>query len=162
MVNEESGTILESMSKDDIESYLEQITPVNPVVTSNDSNHIIDVQPPQAAMPIVAPAQDSVDDDFEVARQNLKDLAEKGKDVIEDLILLAKQSDQPRAYEVLATTFNTLAGINKDMMELHIKKADTRKKNGTPPQSNQTNIQNNFFGSTADLQKMLKQMPSEE
>lgn len=149
------------MSKTDIEDFIGQINAVNPIVTDNQSNHVITVQEKEL-QEIVVETKDEVEDDFQVARGNLKDLAEKGKDVIEDLILLAKQSDQPRAYEVLATTFNTLAGINKDMLELHIKKADTRKKTGAPQQANQTNIQNNFFGSTADLQKMLKQMPSEE
>ena len=42
------------------------------------------------------------DNDFEFTRETLYDLINKGRDGVEEMIEVAKQSEHPRAYEVLA------------------------------------------------------------
>ena len=42
------------------------------------------------------------DNDYEYTRETLYDLIEKGREGIEEMIEVARQSEHPRAYEVLA------------------------------------------------------------
>lgn len=96
-----------------------------------------------------------VQNDFEYARENLMDVIEKGQEALFDMIDVAKQSQHPRAYEVLSTLINTLVGANKDLLDLQGKK---KKLLEADPNVNNQPITNNLFvGSTAELQKMLEQ-----
>ena len=94
-------------------------------------------------------------DDFEFARQNLRNLLEKGSMALDKMLEVADMSQHPRSYEVVSTLINSLSASNKDLLELsekkkRIEKAETAK-------DNQTVNNNLFIGSTNDLLKMLKQ-----
>jgi hypothetical protein len=112
------------------------------------------------ALVVVDPdISDEVEVDFDFVADNLKDLIAKGKDAIEELLLIAKQSQHPRAFEVVATLLKATADINSDLLAMHKKKSDLRPKDaphtkGTGPITNN----NLFVGSTAELQKMLEDM----
>jgi hypothetical protein len=112
------------------------------------------------ALVVVDPEiSDEVEVDFDFVADNLKDLIAKGKDAIEELLLIAKQSQHPRAFEVVATLLKATADINSDLLAMHKKKSDLRPKDaphtkGTGPITNN----NLFVGSTAELQKMLEDM----
>lgn len=87
------------------------------------------------------------------------DLIEKGKESLESLIQFAKDSESPRAWEVVATLLKTTSDVANSLGELTMKKikvkADTTpKKSGT----GDTTVTNNtvFVGDTATLQKMLR------
>ena len=98
--------------------------------------------------------QEQTDNDLEYARDNLYDVAEKGKDALYDLIELARQSQHPKAYEVLNQVLKTLVDVNINIVDLQLKKQKLErvKDNDTTQQ-----ITNNLFvGSTADLLKMLE------
>lgn len=158
---DEKGTIFESLSKDDITNIVSDLPEIESTVDLESDFVLGDpVNTPQApavsqqASPPAVIEDNDAEEDFQLARKNLKFLANAGKDALSELLLLAKQSDQPRAYEVLASTINVLAGVNKDLMEVNNKKADLLKKKGQP--LNQTNIQNNVYVTTAELQKMLR------
>lgn len=94
--------------------------------------------------------------DYKYARQNFIDIIEKGAEALEELMDVARQSQHPRAYEVLATTMKTLIDANKDLVEMS-------KKNNPEPEEKPTNqVTNNLFvGSTNDLQKILRDMRNE-
>ena len=62
------------------------------------------------------------DADFEFARENMMDVINKGQEALYDLIDVARQSQHPRAYEVLATMMNTMVGASKDLLDLQAKK----------------------------------------
>jgi hypothetical protein len=96
----------------------------------------------------------STDEDFEYARENLKDMIEKGNMAIDGILNLAKESESPRTYEVAAQLIKTMAEANKDLLGLRKQKKELQK-DDTPKQNNTTN-NNLFVGSTADLAKMLK------
>jgi len=100
--------------------------------------------------------KDTVEDDAEFARQNLRDLIEKGNDAADHIISVAKQSDHPRAFEVVAGMLKNLADINKDLLEIQKRKQDLQPKVNNNTQ-NLTIDKAVFVGSTAELLKQLKE-----
>jgi len=97
--------------------------------------------------------KDEVNDDAEFARQNLRDLIEKGSDAANHIIAVAKQSDHPRAFEVVAGMLKNLSDMNKDLLEIQKRKQDLQPK----VTQNNTNVDKAVFvGSTAELLKQLK------
>lgn len=92
------------------------------------------------------------DTDFQYARENLYNLIERGQDGLEELLEIAKQSEHPRAFEVVGQMIDKLTTTNKELLNLHKVKKDIKTEKGGP-----TNVTNALFvGSTAELQKMLK------
>ena len=91
------------------------------------------------------------DTDFQYAGENLYNLIERGQDGLEELLEIAKQSEHPRAFEVVGQMIDKLTTTNKELLNLHKTKKDIKTEKGP------TNVTNALYvGSTADLQKMLK------
>ena len=96
------------------------------------------------------------DTDFRYTRENLYNLLERGQDAVEELLEIAKQSEHPRAFEVVGQLIGKLTETNKELMGLHKTKKDLSTEKGP------TNVTNALFvGSTSDLQKMLKEKVTE-
>ena len=92
------------------------------------------------------------DADFQYARENLYNLIERGQDGLDELLEIAKQSEHPRAFEVVQHTIGQLTTTNKELLNLHKTKKDIKAEKGP------TNVTNALFvGSTAELQKILKE-----
>lgn len=136
--------------------------------TVNDKlNDIFDVQGKivEQALPVVveqtkepvstgAPNDESIDADYEYARENLKLFIEQGKVAMENIIFLAKEGESPRAYEVVGQLIKTLSDTNKDLLDLGKKVKDLKsKKDDTQQPQHVTNAL--FVGSTAELQKLI-------
>ena len=69
------------------------------------------------------------------------------------MLEIAKQSEHPRAFEVVNQLMKTMADTQKDLLEL---KQREQKINGTENKS-PSNVTNALFvGSTNELQKMIK------
>lgn len=122
-------------------------------------NQILNIQPDadRQYLPMVQgrPEDPSIQNDFNYARENLMDVIEKGQEALFDLMDVARQSQHPRAYEVLSNMMNTLVGANKDLLDLQTKK---KKLLEAEPEANNQQVTNNLFvGSTAELQKMIDQ-----
>lgn len=100
------------------------------------------------------PEQKKIDSDFEYARQNLRELIEKGKSTLDNAISLAESLDQPRGFEVVSNFAKQLAEMNKDLMNLHQQKKDAEKEKITV-NNNTTNAI--YVGSTSDLQDLVNQ-----
>jgi hypothetical protein len=103
-----------------------------------------------------------MDVDFEYVVDNLKELIAQGQETINELILIAKQSQHPRAFEVIATLMKTVADMNNDIINAHKKKNDI-----SPSEARHTkgpaNVTNNLFvGSTAELQAFLDQQKAKD
>ena len=73
-----------------------------------------------------APNDDSIDADYEYARENLKSFIEQGKIAMENIIFLAKEGESPRAYEVVGQLIKTLSDTNKDLLDLGKKVKDLK------------------------------------
>jgi len=113
---------------------------------------------PAVKKPALPSKVESRDNDFEYARGNLYNIIERGTDALEGILELAQQSQHPRSYEVAAQLVRTLADTNKDLLELQ-----KRHKELTGEDKSPKTINNNLFvGSTAELQKMIKQASSDE
>lgn len=103
------------------------------------------------ALPLESSGQ-KVENDFDLARDTLRNLIHKNDAVLTDLVDLARNSESPRAFEVAGQLIKTQAEIAKELLTVHKQKKDVT---GEEPKNIGT--QNNivFAGSTADLMKMI-------
>ncbi len=70
------------------------------------------------------------DADFQYARENMYNLIERGTDGLEELLEIAKQSEHPRAFEVVQQTIGQLTTTNKELLNLHKTKKDIKAEKG--------------------------------
>ena len=96
---------------------------------------------------------DDVDKDYEYTRGNLYSLIDKGQEAVNGALDLAMSSDHPRAYEVAGQLIKNVGDVADKLMALQKDKKSIKEES---PKSVVTN-NSLFVGSTADLQKMLKQ-----
>ena len=96
--------------------------------------------------------KDDIDNDYVNSRENYYDLIEKGQKAIDGILDIAKEGQHPRAYEVAGQLIGQVAQVTDKLQDLQKKLKDLKE----VPKKN-TNIKNALFvGSTAELQKMLK------
>lgn len=93
--------------------------------------------------------------DYDYSRETYYELIEKGKDALETMIEVARESEHPRAFEVLSGMIKNVSDVNDRLMDLNKKMKDIEKKDDVRQVENQQN--NYYLGSTADIQKMLQQ-----
>jgi hypothetical protein len=105
----------------------------------------------------------TVQDDFDYARDNMRQLISKGQNALDGILTIASGSEHPRAYEVAAALMKTMAETNKDLLELQKTKKVLQKEDPKAPQLDgpQSVTNNLFVGSTAELQKMIKDKQNE-
>ena len=92
------------------------------------------------------------DEDYEYIRNNLKDIIGKGSDALDGILELARDSDHPRAWEVVGQIMRQLAETNKDLIELQKDMKKIKDEEGAK-KITQNAI---FVGSTNELQKFLR------
>ena len=100
------------------------------------------------------PEEKNVDNDYKYSRDTYYELVEKGKQSLELMIEVARESEHPRAFEVLSVMIKNISDVNDRLMDLNKKKKDIDKKDEVKKIANTTN--NLFVGSTTELQKLLK------
>lgn len=100
--------------------------------------------------------------DFVSARKNIYEMIDASKEAIDLLALFAERSQQPRAFEVLGKLIETNVKANKDLLDLQEKIRQIKELDITPEGKAKTINNNLFVGSTAELQKLLKNMKNEE
>lgn len=98
--------------------------------------------------------------DYNLSRRTFRDLINKGNQVMESLTDLAKESESPRAYEVLATMMKTIADTTKDLYDLQKKTKDLKgeKKAEGPSVTVEKAV---FVGTPSDLLKKIKEQKDE-
>ena len=121
----------------DIVESIEDVTP-KPEVT----------KPPKQVEAI-----DQVQDDYEYARGILFQLGDKGQEAVNGALDLAMSSDHPRAYEVAGQLIKHVGDVADKLMALQKDKKNVKEESAKKVVTNNSL----FVGSTADLQKMLKQ-----
>lgn len=101
---------------------------------------------------------DSAKQDFETARANIHNMLMNGSEAMEKLAQIADSSQHPRAFEVLAKLMDTMLNANEKLLNLQTKIREIDSID-TPVNDKAKTINNNLFvGSTAELQKVLKDM----
>ena len=94
-----------------------------------------------------------VEEDYNKSREKFYDLLKKGNSAIDGALELAKETDAPRAYEVVGQLLKINGEVNKELIDLQLKMEELKNSSDHKP-SSVTNAL--FVGSTAELQKMLK------
>jgi len=102
----------------------------------------------------IIPQKNGKDDDidYNYARENYYNLIERNQDAVEEMLEIAKQSEHPRAFEVVGQLIKSGLDANKELMALHKTKKELSIEKGPTQVTNQAV----FVGSTAELQKLLK------
>jgi hypothetical protein len=104
---------------------------------------------------LVVDTRNAVEVDTDVARDNIKELLNKGNKAVEELAVVARDSQHPRAYEVMAGMLKNLADMNKDLLEIQKRKKDLMISSDN--KAGEVNVNNALFvGSTTELLKLLK------
>ena len=117
----------------------------------------IEPMAPAGKITSVLPAvKAETNDDYEYARRNLYDLIEKGHNALDEIIDIAKQSQQARAFEVATNLIKTMAETNKDLMNLAKTKKEVDQESPLGNGKEKTVNNNLFVGSTSELLKMIK------
>ena len=98
----------------------------------------------------------NVDMDYEYARNIYYDLIDKGRDGIEEMLELARASEHPRAFEVLATMIKNTAEVSDRLMKLNTDKKKLAEIDKPKELPNGTTNNNIFIGSTTELQRFLQ------
>lgn len=97
--------------------------------------------------------------DYDYTRGQLYDLIEKGQEAIQGALDVAQNTDHPRAYEVAIQGIKNVADITDKLIDLQKKMKDIDEK----PRKGPTSVTNALFvGSTAELQKLIKQQKTSE
>jgi hypothetical protein len=97
----------------------------------------------------------NIKDDYETSRDTYLELIEGGKRGLDLMMEVARESEHPRAFEVLSGMIKNIADVTDKLMDLNKKHRDINKK----PEEDAKKITNNnvFVGSTTELQKLLGQ-----
>lgn len=121
----------------------------------------IDVTEPKKIQPVKSEIESKpyktseADDDYNEVRKNLKVVIEQSNSAIQGILELAEDSQQPRAYEVVAQLIGQTLEANTKLIDLHRRMKDIKKEDAPSKAASVTN-NSIFVGSTAELQKMIK------
>jgi len=108
---------------------------------------------------IVKTPEGKIETDYDTARENLRELLITGQNALYQALEVAKQSEHPRAFEVVGNLMKQLADVNQQLMDLHKQKQQL-----DAPKKGADKVTNNaiFVGSTAELNKLINKMSKGE
>lgn len=93
--------------------------------------------------------------DYKYSRGQLYNLIQKGQKAIDGILDVASQSDHPRAYEVAFQGIKNVSELADKLIDVQKKMKDIEEDRPVKGPSTVNNTM--FVGSTAELQKFLKQ-----
>lgn len=98
-----------------------------------------------------------IKDDYEFSRETYRDLIKTGTLSLDVLAELARESEHPRAFEVLSKTIKDLADTTEKLMALQKSKKELNKEEKEKEERRNVTNNNVFIGSTTELQRVLQQ-----
>jgi len=139
------------MKSDDNLSKIFDVEPLKPGEVASTGQEIV---------PASNKVEDNVNYDYDSARNNLHKLLNQGQDALYHALEIAKQSEHPRAFEVVGNLMKQLADTNEQLLALSERKQklDGPKQQEGQPNKQVTNNNAIFVGSTSELSKMIKDM----
>jgi len=102
--------------------------------------------------------EENIDFDYDRSRDNLHGLLVQGQDALMNALEIAKQSEHPRAFEVVGNLIKQLADVNEQLLSLHDKKQKLDNPKGSEKKEGVTNNNAIFVGSTSELNKLLSDL----
>ena len=136
-----------------IDETLSDVFDIEPMDVDVQTGEIITVN-----NEVIPPQEEKIEYDYEQTRNNLYTLLNQGQDALIAALSVAKQSEHPRAFEVVGNLMTQLADVNEKLMKLHEKKQKLDAPIKKEEQSKQVTNNAIFVGSTAELNKMLQNM----
>ena len=123
---------------------------------TNKLNEVFNLQPTESQKIL---REVGSDDDYELARDTLREVITQGRNALDDVISLARSSEHRRSYEVAGQIMKTMSDVAKDLLTLKKQKFELDNPKESPAAAAQIAQQNNivFAGSTEDLLRMIKQ-----
>ena len=97
--------------------------------------------------------QDDITKDYEYTRGNLYSLIEKGQEALDSIMEVAQEGQQPRAFEVVSQLIKNVADTTDKLVDLQQKMKNLEAEDPKGPSTVNNAL---FVGSTAELQKLLK------
>lgn len=139
------------MKSDDNLSKVFNVEPLKPGEVVSGGNEIV---------PASNKVEENVDYDYDSARNNLHKLLNQGQDALYHALEIAKQSEHPRAFEVVGNLMKQLADTNEQLLALSERKQklDAPKQQEGAPGKQVTNNNAIFVGSTSELSNLIKNM----
>ena len=129
-----------------VDSKIDEILEITSLVPTSEMR-------PDTPARIVPKTGKDDDIDYNYTRENYYNLIERNQDAIEEMLEIAKQSEHPRAFEVVGQLIKSGLAANKELMGLH----KTKKELSIEKSGDGVSVNNAVFvGSTAELQKLLK------
>ena len=138
---------MEKDSRLRIDKELGVIDKIVPKIMSDDSKD-------SKVVPYESENGDDLENDYKYQRDNFYKLVEKGSTAIDGILELAREGEHPRAYEVAGQLIKNVADVTEKLGDLQEKMRKLKEVPNNAPK-NVTNAL--FVGSTAELQKMLKE-----
>jgi hypothetical protein len=138
-----------------IDDRLSEVFDTQLVTKTTADGDMIDAQTGE----IIQSAETKIENDYDTTRANLRELLTTGQSALMHALDVAKQSEHPRAFEVVGNLMKQLADVNQQLMDLHQQKAKL-----DAPKNKDTKVTNNaiFVGSTSELAKMIQNMNKEK
>ena len=124
--------------------------------TVNKLNDVLDIagdliEIKKEKAPAVEVVTTDLTSDYDFSRDQYQNLIEKGNDALNELLAIAKEGEQPRAFEVATQLINSLTATTKELLVLQKTKKEIEKTD--KPVKNENNL---FVGSTKELQELLE------
>ena len=91
--------------------------------------------------------------DYEYTRGNLYSLIEKGQEALDSIMEVAQEGQQPIAFEVVSQLIKNVADTTDKLVDLQQKMKNLEAEDPKGPSTVNNAL---FVGSTAELQKLLK------
>lgn len=98
-----------------------------------------------------------IKDDYEFSRATYKELIQTGTKSLDILAELARESEHPRAFEVLSQAIKNIGDTTDKLMSLQKAKKELNKEEKEKEEQRAITNNNMFVGSTTDLQRLLAQ-----
>ena len=103
--------------------------------------------------PLELTGEEDIETDYAYQRKQFYNLVEKGSTAIDGILEIAREGEHPRGYEVAGNLIKQVAEVTEKLGDLQEKMRKLKEVPSNAPK----NITNALFvGSTAELQKMLK------
>lgn len=126
-------------------NLLDELLEIAAPVQSSSSSSSVATEQPSLPVPVPASARSTAiqgmdeivvpdstplspqDDDIAFARKKMRNIIKAAEDAFNDLANIASETQQPRAYEVLATLLKTTTDATKELIATHKTKAEIKR-----------------------------------
>ena len=124
------------------------------IMTNDDINDEIEEEKFEIGEVSKSQIIDDTETDIEYSRDKMKSLIDQSCEAINQMMILASDSEHPRAFEVLSTMIKHTSEMSQDLIKLQKTRKDITQDKNAP--ANNTTNNSIFVGSTTELQKFLK------